>query len=220
MTPREALRSRSGGRLAHAPLFRADASQPGEAARRGAAGARHPPVGVLPSRVATAYDPDHTALARDERSPAPLSRRARRSRRTDLRDAEVPDAQARRGGPAWAVSRGGARAPHTVGDDEGRQVAAEDAARRGPAALERPERRHEPCRPEADQASLLRGARGRAAGLLAAARGAPRLDRLCADPTRLRDVDGREARARPGVDRRSFGAALPADTVDDGHPGR
>src|SRR4051795_2091391 len=105
MTPREALRSRSGGRLAHAPLRRADASQPGEAARRVAADARHPPVGVLPRRIAAADHPDHTALARDERPPTPLSRRARRARRPNFRDAEVPDAEARRRGTARAVSR-------------------------------------------------------------------------------------------------------------------
>src|SRR5581483_11066075 len=56
-----------------------------------------------------------------------------------------------------------------------------------------------------------RGARARAARVLAAARRPPRPDRLRAGAARLRDVDGREARARPRVDRRPVGPALPAD---------
>ena len=55
-------------------------------------------------------------------------------------------------------------------------------------------------------------------GLLAAARRAARADRLRAGAARLRDLDGREARPRPRVDRRPVGAALPADALVDRHP--
>src|SRR6185295_1038000 len=67
---------------------------------------------------------------------------------------------------------------------------------------------------------LFRAARGRAAGVLAAAGGAPGRDRVRAGPARLRDLDGREARARPGVDRRPLCAALPAHADRDGVPDR
>ncbi len=50
----------------------------------------------------------------------------------------------------------------------------------------------------------------RAAGVLAAARRPARPHRVRAGPSRLRDVDGREARARPRVDRRPLGAPLSA----------
>src|SRR5919206_5299363 len=60
------------------------------------------------------------------------------------------------------------------------------------------------------QATLLRGARRGAAGVLAAPRRAPGADRLRAGAPRLRDVDGGEARARPRVDRRPVRPALPA----------
>src|SRR6185312_15829978 len=79
-----------------------------------------------------------------------------------------------------------------------------------------PARRHEPRRATADPAALLRRARNRAAGLLAAARGPPRPDRVRTGAARLRDLDGREARARPRVDRRPLGASLPAHARRDG----
>ena len=68
--------------------------------------------------------------------------------------------------------------------------------------------------------ALLRAARGRAAGVLAAARRPPGPDRLRPGAARLRDLDGREARARPRVDRRPLGAALPAHADRDRLPDR
>src|SRR5437762_794861 len=135
MTPKEALRSSRGERLANTSLLGADRSEPGAAARRRAARARHPAVGVLPARHAAAEPPDRGPDPRDER-PAPLLPRARR----------------------------------------------------------------------------------RAAGVLAAPRRPPRAHRLRADPSRLRDLDGGEARSRPRVDRRPLRPALPAHPVDDGAP--
>ena len=54
-----------------------------------------------------------------------------------------------------------------------------------------------------------------AARVLAAAGRPPRPHRLRAGETRLRDVDGREARARPGMDRGPIGAAVPAHDRPD-----
>src|SRR3954447_13160525 len=217
MTPREALRSRDGERLAHAPLRRADAGEPGTAARCPPAHARRPPVRLLPPRLAAADGADRRVAAGDERPADPLPGGARRPRRPSLRDAEVPDAQARRGAAPRAVSRRGARTAHAGRDDQRRRVAAQDAARRGPAAAQCPERGHEPRRATADPTAILRGARRRPACVLAAPRRPPWADGVRADPPRLRDVDGREARARPRVDRRPLGAPLSADTVDDRH---
>src|SRR5437016_1932109 len=84
------------------------------------------------------------------------------------------------------------------------------AARRDPAVLERAARRHEPRRPAPDPPRVLRRARARAARVLAAPRRAPRPHRARTDTPRLRDVDGGEARARPRMDRRPFGAPLSA----------
>src|SRR5581483_7437018 len=89
-----------------------------------------------------------------------------------------------------------------------RQAAQGDAARRDPAVLERPQGRHEPRRPAADPPRLLRGARARAARVLAAARRAPRPHRARAGAPRLRDLDGGEARARSRMDRRPLRPSL------------
>ena len=92
---------------------------------------------------------------------------------------------------------------------EHRQVAEGDAARRGPAVHQRAARRHEPRRPAADPPRVLRGARARAAGVLAATDRPPGAHRARAGAARLRDVDGGEARARSRVDRRPLRAPLP-----------
>src|SRR5204863_9260201 len=81
---------------------------------------------------------------------------------------------------------------------------------------ERAPRRHEPGRAASDPAALLRGARRRAAGVLAAARRQAGADRLRTGAAWLRDVYGREARARPGMDRGPLRAALPAHARDNG----
>src|SRR5206468_5758230 len=86
---------------------------------------------------------------------------------------------------------------------------------RDPAVRQRAARRHEPRRAAADPPRLLRAARARAAGVLAAADRAAGGDGARTGAARLRDVDGREARARSRVDRRPLGAALPAHR--DGH---
>src|SRR5262245_15498168 len=216
MTPTQALRSRRGERHAHAPLLRADGSEPGTEARCRAAHTRHSALFVLPARHAPADNPGRGAAPRYRGPAALLPRRPRRPRRTGLRDAEVPHAQARRRGTARALSRGRARPAHAGRDDTGRRLAAQDAAGRNPPADQRAQRGHEPRRPPADQAALLRGARLGATRVLAAPRRAARAHRLRPAPARLRDLDGREARARPRVDRRPLGPALPADAVDDG----
>ncbi len=96
-----------------------------------------------------------------------------------------------------------------------RPLAQGDTARRDSAVRQRPPRRHESRRAASDSAGLLRGARARAAVVLAAARRPPRTDRVRAGASRLRDVDGREARARPRVDRRPLGPALPPHALRD-----
>src|SRR5439155_18972856 len=84
------------------------------------------------------------------------------------------------------------------------------AARRDSATLERAPRRHVVRRPATDPNALLHRARAGPAGLLAAARRQARPDRLRAGAARLRDLDGREARTRPRVDRRPLRAPVPA----------
>src|SRR5262249_62154450 len=172
-------------------------------------------LGVLPARLAPAQRADRRRDPRHQRPAALLPRRAGRPGRAGLRDAQVPDAGARRRGPPRPLPRRGARPADAGPDDDLRPVAKEDPAGRDPAAPERAQRRHEPRRAAADPAALLRGARSEAARLLAAAHRPPRPDRLRADPARLRDLDGGEARARPGVDRRPFGSALPAHDLGD-----
>src|SRR5581483_1580588 len=133
---------------------------------------------------------------------------------------QLPETWARSGGAPRPVPRGGARPPDGGGVHEGRPLAEGVAARRDPAALERPPRRHVVRRPAADPAALLRRARPRAAVVLAEARRAPRPHGLRAGAPRLRDVDGREARARSRMDRGPFGAAVPADARLHGVPRR
>ena len=84
-----------------------------------------------------------------------------------------------------------------------------DAARRDAAVHQRASRRHEPRRAATDPPRVLRGARARAACVLAALDRAAGPDRARAGAARLRDVDGREARARSRMDRRPLGAPLP-----------
>src|SRR5262249_40922571 len=91
------------------------------------------------------------------------------------------------------------------------------AARRDPAALERPARPDVVRRAAADPPALLRRARARAPRVLAAPRRAAGSHRLRAGAARLRDVDGGEARARSRMDRRPLGAALSAHS--GGHRG-
>src|SRR5437764_2492633 len=221
MTPGGGLRSGRGRRpqperLAHPAVLGADGSERCAAARRSPARARHSLLRALPAALIAARAADRAPDPRDERAAAPLPGRTRRARRPRLRDVEVPDPPPRCGGPARSVPRRGARAPHEDGDDGDRRVAAGDAAGRGPTAPERAAWRHEPRRAAPDQAALLRGARGRAAGVLATARRPAGTDWLRAGASRLRDVDGGEARARPRMDRGSLGAALPAHARDDG----
>src|SRR3954469_10662105 len=123
MTPREALRSRRGERLAHAALLRADGGQPGSPARRDLAHPRHRAVRVFPAAIAAADTADRALAARDERAAALLPRRAGRPRGARVRDAEVQDAQAWRGGPARPVSRRRARSADEGGDDDDRRLA-------------------------------------------------------------------------------------------------
>ena len=155
---------------------------------------------------------------RDERPAGALPRPARRPRGPLLHDAQVPHARTGRRDAARALPRRGARAPNRGRVHADRPLAQGLAARRDPAALERPARRHVVRRAAADPGALLRRARQRAPGLLAAARRAARSHRLRAGPPRLRDLDGREALPRPGVDRRPLGAALPADALVDRDP--
>src|SRR6266568_3066260 len=221
MTPGRGLRSGRGRRpqperLAHPAVLGADGSEPNAAARRRTACARHRLLRALPAARTAAGDSDRAPDPCDERPAALLSGRTRRPRWPRLRDAEVPDAAPRRRGPAGSVPRRGARSPHEGGEDGDRRVAARDAAGRDPTAAERVARRHEPRRAAPDPAAVLRGARGRAARVLATARHQAGADRLRAGASRLRDVDGREARARPGMDRGPLCAALPAHTRDDG----
>ena len=75
--------------------------------------------------------------------PGALSPAARRPARPRLHRPQVPvDAAGRRGTAPARCGRQGGRSAH----DAGRPVPAADAARRAAAALERPERRHEPRR--------------------------------------------------------------------------
>jgi hypothetical protein len=112
---------------------------------------------------------------------------------------------ARRGGWARTSARSSSSRTQAEFTPIG-QVAEGDAARRDPAVRERPARRHEHGGAAADPARLLRRARPRAAVVLAAARRAAGPDRARAGAAGLRDVDGREARARSRVDRRPVGA--------------
>src|SRR5207253_5798038 len=102
-----------------------------------------------------------------------------------------------------------ARPANAAGVHAHRPRAQGDAARPDPAVGERPPRGHEPRRAAPDPPRLLRGAGARAAVVLAAARRAAGPDRLRPGAAWLRDVDGREARPRPRVDRRPVGAPLP-----------
>src|SRR3954470_8243760 len=185
MTPREALRSKRGERLAHAALLRADAGQPGSPARRDLARARHRAVGLVSAAVGAAPRASRPAAPTPERAATVLSGRAGRAGWARVRDTEVQNAQTRCGGPARPVSRRRARAPHEGGDDGHRRLVARDAARRGAAAAERPPRRHEPGRTASDPPAVLRRARGTATRLLAAARGQARPHRLRAGAPRL-----------------------------------
>ena len=99
-----------------------------------------------------------------------LPRRARGPRGPRLHDAQVPHAGPGRREPARRLPRARARRAHARRGHEARPLAAGDAARRAPAVLERPPRRHEPRRPASDPPALLRGARRRPAGVLAAPR--------------------------------------------------
>src|SRR5438093_8160444 len=95
MTPHEALRSAGGRgsqpeRLAHPAVLRADTGLADPLARRRSAPPRHRLFRALPARVLAAERSDRAADPRDQRATALLPRRARRPRRTRLRDAEVP----------------------------------------------------------------------------------------------------------------------------------
>ena len=168
----------------------------------------------LARRAAARGSRSRSRRRRDERPAGPLPRRARRPRRARLHDAQVPHAEARTPRPGSAPTSARSSSSRTRAEYTTRRpLAAGDAARRAAAALERPARRHVLRRAAPDPAALLRGARRGAAGVLAAARRAARADRLRAGAPRLRDVDGGEARARPRVDRRPLGAALPAHAL-------
>src|SRR5438132_8582580 len=223
MTPGGPLRSGRARRpeperLAHPAVLGVDASEPDAAARCRAPRAGHHVLGVLPAALVTADNPDRATAPGDERPAALLSGRTRGPRRPRVRDAEVPHAPARRRGPTRPIPRRGARPPYARGDDRGRRVVALNAARRGSSAPERAARRHEPRRAAPDPATVLRGARGRATGVLAAPRRQAGVDGLRPGAARLRDLDGGEARSRPGMDRGPLGAALPADARHDGRP--
>ena len=96
--------------------------------------------------------------ARDERPADALPRRAGRPRRPLLPDAEVPHAAARapRPGSGRTSARSSSAAPRPSTRD--RPLAEGVAARRDPAALERPPRGHVLRRPAADPGALLRRA--------------------------------------------------------------
>src|SRR5438105_3628466 len=214
------LLAAEAGRLVHRALH-GNRPRLAEAARRPrAARARPPALRAAPAPRLAADRADQPRRPRDERPADPLPRRARRQGRPDLRDAQIPDTPPGRGGTARPVPRPRARRPHARRDHAARRAAAGDATGRAAAALERPPRRHEPRRPSPDTAALLRAAGERASRVLAAPRRAPRPDRLRPDAPRLRDLDGREARPRPRVDRRSLGPALPADDRRHGAPNR
>src|SRR6059058_1372581 len=214
------LLAAEAGRLVHRALY-GDRPRLAEAARRPrAARARPPALRAAPAPRLAADRTDQPGRPRDERPADPLPRRARREGRPDLRDAQVPDAPRGRRGTARPVSRPRARRADARRNHAARRATPGDAARRAAPALERPPRRHEPRRPSPDPAALLRAAGKRAARVLAAPRRAPRPDRLRPGAPRLRDLDGREARPRPRVDRRSLGVALPADARRDGAPNR
>src|SRR5206468_8008448 len=166
------------------------------------------PVGVLPARHAAVHNADRSSAVRDQWTAALLPRGAGRARWARLRDAEAQNAATERRGTARPLPRRRARTAHARRDDRDRRLAARDPAGRDPTALERRTRRHEPRRPATDPAPVLRGARRGAPGLLAAARRPPGAHRLRAGATRLRDIDGGEACARPRVDRRSFVALV------------
>src|SRR6266516_4890360 len=214
------LLAAEAGRLVHRALH-GNRPRLAEAARRPrAARARPPALRAAPVPRLAGDRADQPGRPGDERPADPLPRRACRQGRPDLRDAQVPDAPPGRGGTAWPVPRPRARRADARRNHAARRATGGDATRRAAAALERPPRRHEPRRPSPDPAALLRAAGERVARVLAAQRRAPRLDRLRPDATQLRDLDGREARPRPRVDRRSLGPALPADDRRDGTPNR
>src|SRR5438874_261304 len=214
------LLAAEAGRLVHRALY-GNRPRLAEAARRPrAARARRSALRTAAAPRLTADRTDQPGRPCDERPADPLPRRARREGRPDLRDAQVPDAPRRRRGTARPVSRPRARRADERRNHAARRATAGDAARRAAAALEHPPRRHEPRRPSPDPAALLRATGQRAARVLAAPGRPPRLDRLRPGAPRLRDLDGREARPRPRVDRRSLGPALPADDRRDGAPNR
>src|SRR5207237_9597371 len=123
--------------------------------------ARPDPRRALSCPLAATDAADRARDPRHERVAALLPRRASRTRWTDLHDAQVPDAAPRCRGSSRAVSRARARRADAGRDDAHWSMAASDAARRGPAAPERPPRRHEPGRAASDPAAVLRGARAR-----------------------------------------------------------
>src|SRR5205814_1196460 len=151
---------------------------------------------LAPGRTA-----DRAARAGDERPSGALPRSARRSRRAFLHHAEVPHAHPRRRVATRPVPGRRARASHGSRVHASRTLAEGVAARRDPAAVERPPRRHVVRRPAADPTSLLHRARARAAGVLAATRRSTWTDGARPGAAGLRDLDGREARPRPRVDR-------------------
>src|SRR5438874_1462675 len=220
----QAWRGLAGGvaaaseRLVH-PALRATRARLAETARRPRAPrARLPARGLLPDPLAAAPAPDQRSASAYQRHAAVLPWRPGRPRRAHLPDAQVPDAAPRRGGTARSLPRRRAGRAHPRRDDPPRPPAPRDAARRAPTALEHPARPHELRRAAPDPPALLRAARRRATGLLAAARGPARPHRIRAGAPRLRHLDGREARARPRVDRRPLGATLPADAGRDRVP--
>src|SRR5438093_7768652 len=146
----EHLAAATPERLVHRAL-RGPRPRVAEAPRRPrAAAARHPPVEPLPPDRPPAPAPDRTRAPAHERPAALLPRRARRPRRPDLRDAQVPHPAPRRGGAPWPIPRPRAGRAHACRDDAARPPPTRHAARRAPAAVERPLRRHEPRRPAPD----------------------------------------------------------------------
>src|SRR6266545_6882585 len=123
MTPRQALRSSRGERLAHTPILGANRGEPATAAGRRAAHARHRLLGVLPAPLAPADAADRRARRSDEWAAALLPRRTRGARRARVRDAEVPDAATAGRGTARAVPGRGARPADACRDDANRGLA-------------------------------------------------------------------------------------------------
>ena len=157
----------------------------------------------------------HAADPRDVGAAGALPRPAGRPGGRDVHDVQAADPEAGRGGPPRPVPGLGARPAHGRRAHARRALAADDAARRAAAAVERRARRHVARRPAPDPPGVLRAALRGDPAVLAAVGRAPGADGLRPAAHGARHVVGREARPRPRVARRPVRRALPA--VDRRH---